>query len=279
MRRSRSFLSLPGTRLGGVALGGLCGFLFGCVPYVYLPPDTGKRLVIDRGVDVTPKESGAQQRGPVTAAEINQALTKDLVRIAIPADVTQAALLVPPASFEEAFRNLAWKCTLAERQRRQSSDVQYLTFIGLLGAGLVSSTAAATLGGLSEIPADGTAKTALKASGIVMGGLAVIFNSLMAATAIRKSASATRAKYGEAQLALGDAQAEWPLIEDSCHDKVTAQIKDDATSAAADKSTAASAGEAEQRRLLGQCVADRKRKILLRLSTRCLTEPEVMGGE
>jgi putative copper export protein len=27
--------------------------LFGCAPYVYLPPDSGKRLIIDRGVEVT----------------------------------------------------------------------------------------------------------------------------------------------------------------------------------------------------------------------------------
>ena len=145
--------------------------LSGCTSYVYLPPESGKRLILARGV-VAPATSASGAAGQqITAEAINQALSSEQVRVPIPSDVTQAALLLPPASFDEAFRNLAWKCTSAERKRLVVADTQYVTFLGLLGAGLVSSTVAATFSGLAEIPTDDTAKTALRATGIVMGGL------------------------------------------------------------------------------------------------------------
>lgn len=264
--------------------------VFGCTSYVVLPPETGKRLIIERGVLASAGSASGAAGQPISAAAINQALASEQVRVPIPSDVTQAALLLPPTSFDEAFRNLAWKCTSAERKRLTVANTQYVTFLGLLGAGLVSSTVAATFSGLAEIPTDDSVKIALRASGIVMGGFAVIFNSLMAATAVRKNANATRSKYGEAQLALGEAQAEWPQVEDNCrarHGEKPSTSAAQVTGAANDRPAAATAveqepppqGEVDASRAIALCASERRRQILLRLSSRCLTEPEIAGGD
>lgn len=252
-----------------------------CTPYVYLPPETAKRLVIERGVVAPATSASGAASPPISADAINQALHSEQVRVPVPNDVTQAALLLPPASFDEAFRNLAWKCTSAERKRLTVANTQLATFLGLLGAGLVSSTVAATFSGLAEIPSDDVAKTALRASGIAMGGLAVIFNSLMAATAVRKNASATRNKYSEAQLALGEAQAEWPQIEDGCRARLWQKPGAAAGNVGrtmADKEPAPQ-GEEDMSRAVAICVSERRRQILVRLATRCLTEAELVSGE
>jgi hypothetical protein len=152
------------------------------------------------------------------------------------------------------------------------ADTQYVTFLGLLGAGLVSSTVAATFSGLAELPSEDSTKTALRASGIVMGGLAVVFNSLMAATAVKKNASTTRSRYGEAQLALGEAQAEWPLVEDSCRARLLERSSPTAGKAvgpAAEKEPPPQI-EDDTRRSIALCVTEKRRQILLRLSSRCL---------
>ena len=107
-------------------------------------PETGKRLIIERGVLASAGSASGAAGQPISAAAINQALASEQVRVPIPSDVTQAALLLPPTSFDEAFRNLAWKCTSAERKRLTVANTQYVTFLGLLGAGLVSPTVAAT---------------------------------------------------------------------------------------------------------------------------------------
>lgn len=253
----------------------------GCTSYVYLPPETAKRLLIERGIMVSKANTNGTATQQISAEAINQALNSEQVRVIVPSDVTQAALLLPPASFDEAFRNLAWKCTSVERKRLIAADTQYVTFLGLLAAGLTSSTVAATFSGLAEIPTEETTKTALRASGIVMGGLAVIFNSLMAATAVRKNASATRSKYGEAQLALGEAQAEWPQVEDSCRARLmqkSGTSADKAGGAIADKEPPPQ-GEDDPKRGIAMCVSEKRRQILLRLSSRCLTEAEIASGD
>lgn len=253
----------------------------GCTSYVYLPPETAKRLLIERGIVVSKANANGTATQQISAEAINQALNSEQVRVIVPSDVTQAALLLPPASFDEAFRNLAWKCTSVERKRLIAADAQYVTFLGLLAAGLTSSTVAATFSGLAEIPTEETTKTALRASGIVMGGLAVIFNSLMAATAVRKNASATRSKYGEAQLALGEAQAEWPQVEDSCRARLmqkSGTSADKAGGTIADKEPPPQ-GEDDPKRGIAMCVSEKRRQILLRLSSRCLTEAEIASGD
>lgn len=262
----------------------------GCNSYVYLPPEMGKRLVIQRGVEAPTTSASGTTSQPLSTDAINQALRSELLRVPIPSDVTQAALLLPPASMDEAFRNLAWKCTSAERKRLLIANTQYATFVGLLGAGLISSAVAATFSGLGELSTDDTAKTVLRASGIVMGSFAVIFNSLMAATAVRKNASATRSKYGEAQLALGEAQAEWPQVEDDCRarllEKSGASAGKGSGPEAARSSTAAAAekepppqGEDSPQRAIATCVSEKRRQILRRLSSRCLTEAELVSGD
>lgn len=279
MHQARSPLAGRGSLLAWAMIGGVC--LLGCRSYVYLPPEAGKRLVLQRGAVVSSGAADGTASTPVSAEQINQALRAEQVRIAVPGDVTQAGLLLPPASQEEAFRNLAWKCTSAERRRRLIADTQYATFLGLLSAGLVSSTAAATLSGLADIPSDDTAKTVLRASGIVFGGLAVIFNSLMAATAVRKNASATRSKYGEAQLALGEAQAEWPQVEDMCRGriKVSATSPPPSASAGGNEREPPPLGEDGSRQALATCIAERRHQILQRLSSRCLSEADLVGSD
>ena len=284
------YAAKPTAARGATACLVLASLLSGsaCTSYAYLPPETGKRLVLQRGVVVPATGAGGTASQQLTADAINQALSSEQVRVLVPSDVTQAALLLPPATFDEAFRNLAWKCTSAERKRLQAADAQYVTFLGLLGVGLVASTAAATFSGLAEIPTEESTKTALRASGIVMGGVAVIFNSLMAATSVRKNASATRNKYGEAQLALGEAQAEWPLVEDSCRarlleksagsaGKVASTGGDKPTSAVTDKEPLPQ-GEDDPTRAIASCASEKRRQILLRLSSRCLTEAELVSS-